>query len=73
MLGDVIKILDVFQILQLELLGQSLYDFVHPCDHEELRDILTPRRPGEVAPFVFLFFFCMQNKQHDEACDVCLV
>uniref|UniRef100_A0A3B3RZT8 Hypoxia inducible factor 1 subunit alpha, like n=1 Tax=Paramormyrops kingsleyae TaxID=1676925 RepID=A0A3B3RZT8_9TELE len=33
-------------IAQLELLGQSLYDFVHPCDHEELRDILTPRRPG---------------------------
>ncbi|KAL4647418.1 hypoxia-inducible factor 3-alpha-like isoform X2 [Arapaima gigas] len=32
-------------ITQLELLGQSVYDFVHPCDHEELRDVLTPR-PG---------------------------
>ncbi|XP_069574393.1 hypoxia inducible factor 1 subunit alpha, like [Brachyistius frenatus] len=32
-------------IAQLELLGQSIYDFVHPCDQEELRDLLTPR-PG---------------------------
>ncbi|XP_036392347.1 hypoxia inducible factor 1 subunit alpha, like [Megalops cyprinoides] len=30
-------------ITQLELLGQSVYDFVHPCDQEELRDVLTPR------------------------------
>ncbi|XP_042342053.1 hypoxia inducible factor 1 subunit alpha, like isoform X3 [Plectropomus leopardus] len=29
-------------ITQLELLGQSIYDFVHPCDQEELRDLLTP-------------------------------
>ncbi|XP_012693847.2 hypoxia inducible factor 1 subunit alpha, like [Clupea harengus] len=28
-------------INQLELLGQSAYDFVHPCDQEELRDLLT--------------------------------
>ncbi|XP_070762079.1 hypoxia inducible factor 1 subunit alpha, like [Enoplosus armatus] len=28
-------------ITQLELLGQSIYDFVHPCDQEELRDLLT--------------------------------
>lgn len=32
-------------ITQLELLGQSIYDFVHPCDQEELRDLLAPR-PG---------------------------
>ncbi|CAB1348731.1 unnamed protein product [Coregonus sp. 'balchen'] len=31
--------------IMLELLGQSVYDFVHPCDQEELRDLLTPR-PG---------------------------
>lgn len=30
-------------ITQLELLGQSLYDFIHPCDQEELRDLLTSR------------------------------
>ncbi|KAI9536901.1 hypothetical protein NQZ68_030123 [Dissostichus eleginoides] len=32
-------------LTQLELLGQSVYDFVHPCDQEELRDLLTTR-PG---------------------------
>uniref|UniRef100_A0A8K9V112 Hypoxia inducible factor 1 subunit alpha, like n=1 Tax=Oncorhynchus mykiss TaxID=8022 RepID=A0A8K9V112_ONCMY len=32
-------------IPQLELLGQSVYDFVHPCDQEELRELLAPR-PG---------------------------
>lgn len=32
-------------IAQLELLGHSIYDFVHPCDQEELRDLLSPR-PG---------------------------
>uniref|UniRef100_A0A3B1JB26 Hypoxia inducible factor 1 subunit alpha, like n=1 Tax=Astyanax mexicanus TaxID=7994 RepID=A0A3B1JB26_ASTMX len=30
-------------LAQLELLGQSVYDFVHPCDQEELRDILTSK------------------------------
>ncbi|XP_055022539.1 hypoxia inducible factor 1 subunit alpha, like isoform X2 [Boleophthalmus pectinirostris] len=30
-------------ITQLELLGQNLYEFVHPCDQEELRDMLTTR------------------------------
>uniref|UniRef100_A0A671N8A9 Hypoxia-inducible factor 1-alpha-like n=1 Tax=Sinocyclocheilus anshuiensis TaxID=1608454 RepID=A0A671N8A9_9TELE len=32
-------------ITQLELLGQNVYEFVHPCDQEELRDILATR-PG---------------------------
>ncbi len=31
--------------VQLELLGQSVYELVHPCDQEELRDILATR-PG---------------------------
>lgn len=30
-------------ITQMELMGQSLYDFIHPCDQEELRDLLTTR------------------------------
>ncbi|XP_069738782.1 hypoxia-inducible factor 3-alpha [Phaenicophaeus curvirostris] len=38
---------------QLELIGHSVFDFVHPCDHEELHDALSarhggaPRRRGE--------------------------
>ncbi|XP_029025988.1 hypoxia inducible factor 1 subunit alpha, like [Betta splendens] len=47
--GDVIYLNDSVSkhigITQLELLGQSIYDFVHPCDQEELRDLLAPR-PG---------------------------
>lgn len=24
---------------QVDLLGQSVFDFIHPCDHSDLRDI----------------------------------
>ncbi|XP_040135966.2 hypoxia-inducible factor 3-alpha isoform X2 [Ictidomys tridecemlineatus] len=27
---------------QLELIGHSVFDFIHPCDQEELQDALTP-------------------------------
>nr|XP_020499180.1 hypoxia-inducible factor 1-alpha-like [Labrus bergylta] len=47
--GDVIYLTENVNkhigITQLELLGQSVYDFVHPCDQDELRDLLAPR-PG---------------------------
>ncbi|ELK12783.1 Hypoxia-inducible factor 3 alpha [Pteropus alecto] len=29
---------------QLELIGHSIFDFIHPCDHEELQDALTPQQ-----------------------------
>ncbi|XP_004597275.2 hypoxia-inducible factor 3-alpha isoform X3 [Ochotona princeps] len=29
---------------QLELIGHSIFDYVHPCDQEELQDALTPRQ-----------------------------
>ncbi|XP_008820151.1 hypoxia-inducible factor 3-alpha isoform X1 [Nannospalax galili] len=28
---------------QLELIGHNIFDFIHPCDQEELQDALTPR------------------------------
>uniref|UniRef100_UPI00398EE79A hypoxia-inducible factor 1-alpha-like n=1 Tax=Pristiophorus japonicus TaxID=55135 RepID=UPI00398EE79A len=28
---------------QLDLIGHSVFEFVHPCDEEELKDLLTPR------------------------------
>ncbi|RUS80285.1 hypothetical protein EGW08_011969 [Elysia chlorotica] len=28
---------------QIELIGQSIYEFAHPCDHEEIKEMLTPR------------------------------
>lgn len=30
-------------ILQFDLTGHSVFDFTHPCDHEELREMLTHR------------------------------
>lgn len=29
--------------MQFELTGHSVFDFTHPCDHEELREMLTHR------------------------------
>jgi len=29
--------------LQFELTGHSVFDFTHPCDHEEMREMLTHR------------------------------
>uniref|UniRef100_A0A452F788 Hypoxia-inducible factor 3-alpha n=1 Tax=Capra hircus TaxID=9925 RepID=A0A452F788_CAPHI len=29
---------------QLELIGHNIFDFIHPCDQEELQDALTPRQ-----------------------------
>uniref|UniRef100_A0A8C4XC29 Hypoxia-inducible factor 1-alpha n=1 Tax=Erpetoichthys calabaricus TaxID=27687 RepID=A0A8C4XC29_ERPCA len=30
-------------LTQFELTGHSVFDFTHPCDHEELREVLTHR------------------------------
>ncbi|XP_067102995.1 hypoxia inducible factor 1 subunit alpha, like isoform X2 [Osmerus mordax] len=47
--GDMIYLSDSVSkhigITQLEMIGQSVYDYIHPCDQEELRDLLT-LRPG---------------------------
>ncbi|TRY92540.1 hypothetical protein DNTS_024547 [Danionella cerebrum] len=44
-------------ITQLELLGQSVYEFVHPCDQEELRDLLSTRAGGSMKKTTELSFF----------------
>ncbi|XP_068601373.1 hypoxia inducible factor 1 subunit alpha, like [Brachionichthys hirsutus] len=45
--GDVIYLTEnvssYIGVTQLKLLGQSLFDFIHPCDQEELSDLLSPR------------------------------
>lgn len=30
-------------IQQIELLGQNIFEYTHPCDHDELRDMLSPK------------------------------
>ena len=37
-----------FLFFQTELMGNSIYDFTHPCDHEEIREQLSSRHM--VAP-----------------------
>lgn len=37
-------------IQQIELMGQSMYDFAHPCDHEEIREVLSARQHGHKTP-----------------------
>jgi hypoxia-inducible factor 1 alpha len=36
------------------MIGQSIYDFSHPCDHEELRDALSLRTDGGLMRSFFL-------------------
>lgn len=33
-------------LLQFDLTGQSVFDFIHPCDQEELREMLV-HKTGE--------------------------
>ena len=40
--------------LQVDLIGQSVYDYCHPCDHDELRDVLGLRADGDVTRSFFL-------------------
>ncbi|XP_066559951.1 hypoxia inducible factor 1 subunit alpha, like isoform X2 [Amia ocellicauda] len=52
-------------IPQLDLLGQSVFDFIHPCDQEELRDALTTRlgfsRKQREVPTERSFFLRMKS------------
>lgn len=31
-------------LTQFELIGHSIFDFIHPCDHEEMREMLSHRQ-----------------------------
>ncbi|XP_055943399.1 hypoxia-inducible factor 1-alpha-like isoform X1 [Argiope bruennichi] len=47
--GDVIYLSENVEqfigISQVEMLGQSVYEFSHPCDHDEIKTILTAKVP----------------------------
>lgn len=36
-----------FLFLQVELTGHSIFDFTHPCDHEEIRENLSLKTAGQ--------------------------
>ncbi|XP_025105789.1 endothelial PAS domain-containing protein 1-like isoform X1 [Pomacea canaliculata] len=52
--GDIIYISESVSkylgIQQIELIGQSIYDFAHPCDHDEIREVLSVRTHGSKTP-----------------------
>ncbi|KZS18475.1 putative Hypoxia inducible factor-1 alpha [Daphnia magna] len=56
--GDIIYLTEnVTQQLglpQMDLIGQSIYDYCHPCDHDELREVLSLRPDGDLTRSFFL-------------------
>ncbi|XP_064603399.1 LOW QUALITY PROTEIN: hypoxia-inducible factor 1-alpha-like [Liolophura sinensis] len=45
--GDVVYVSDqvakYLGVQQIELMGHSIFDFSHPCDHDEIRDVLSAK------------------------------
>ena len=48
-------IIFVILLLQIDLMGHSIYEFSHPCDHDEIRDILSIKSP--ILPIIPRSFF----------------
>lgn len=57
--GDMIflseNINEYLGITQIDLMGHSIYEFSHPCDHDEIRDILSIKSP--LLPIIPRSFF----------------
>ncbi|KAL0270286.1 UNVERIFIED_CONTAM: hypothetical protein PYX00_007749 [Menopon gallinae] len=45
-------------ITQVDLMGNSIYEFSHPCDHEEIRDVLSIKSPQELFRSFFVRLKC---------------
>ncbi|XP_069996571.1 hypoxia-inducible factor 1-alpha-like isoform X5 [Penaeus vannamei] len=49
--GDVVytseNIVIFLGLSQVDVMGQSLYEYTHPCDHEEVRDLVSAKGPQE--------------------------
>lgn len=35
----------LFVYFQIDLMGHSIYEFSHPCDHDEIKEILSVKSP----------------------------
>ena len=47
-------------ILQVDLLGHSIFDYSHPCDHEEMREVLLEKTNDEEQVLDRNFFIRMK-------------
>ncbi|KAK3853489.1 hypothetical protein Pcinc_039978 [Petrolisthes cinctipes] len=45
-------------MLLIDVMGQSLFDYTHPCDHDEVRDMMTSRTTTSQPRHAFLRFKC---------------
>ncbi|XP_042868035.1 hypoxia-inducible factor 1-alpha-like isoform X2 [Penaeus japonicus] len=49
--GDVVytseNIVIFLGLSQVDVMGQSLYEYTHPCDHEEVRELVSAKGPQE--------------------------
>lgn len=39
-------LINVFVDLQVDILGQSIYELCHPCEHGELKEMLSTKEPN---------------------------
>lgn len=44
--------------MQIELMGQSIYEVSHPCDHSEVKEILTGKDIESLQRTFFLRMKC---------------
>ncbi|KAK4884081.1 hypothetical protein RN001_000352 [Aquatica leii] len=44
---------DYIGITQIDLMGQNIYEYSHPCDHEEIKDMLVNRTQNTDLPKSF--------------------
>lgn len=43
-------------LFQMDMMGQSVYEYSHPCDHEELRECLSSKPPENSEKRACSFF-----------------
>nr|CAG4645455.1 EOG090X0484 [Lynceus sp. MCZ IZ 141354] len=60
--GDIVYISDnitqIMGLAQIDLIGQSIYDYSHPCEQDEIRDVLGHRQDASTKRDFFLRLKC---------------
>lgn len=51
-----IGLMNFYVHLQMDLIGQNIYEYSHPCDHDELRDCLSLKPTENNENHIYSFF-----------------